>query len=72
MEPDRSEARNTSRILLYVALALFVVLALALVGSCRESSTDLDRVEPDDAPPVGLVVPAFAKAAPAVALLAQA
>lgn len=59
MEPDRKDARNTSRIMLYVALALFIVLAIALVGSCRESSTDLDHVEPDDSPPVGLVVPAF-------------
>lgn len=58
MEPDRKDARNTSRIMLYVALALFIVLAIALVGSCQESSTDLDRVEPDDSPPVGLVVPA--------------
>ena len=60
MEPDRPDARNTSRIILYVVLALFVVLAIALVGSCGESSTDLDRVEPDDAPPIGLVAPAFA------------
>lgn len=52
MEPDRQNARNTSRIILYVVLALFVVLAIALVGSCQESSTDLDRVEPEEAEPI--------------------
>lgn len=53
MEPDRRKARNTSRIMLYVVLALFVVLAVALVGSCRESNVAPDRVEPEQVDPEG-------------------
>lgn len=52
MEPDRRKARNTSRIMLYVVLALFVVLAIALVGSCQESNVAPDRVEPEESGPV--------------------
>ena len=52
MEPDRRKARTTSRIMLYIVLALFVVLAIALVGSCQESNVAPDRVEPEEVDPI--------------------
>ena len=47
MEPDRQKARTSSRLMLYLALALLVVLAIALVGSCRESDVAPERIAPD-------------------------
>lgn len=48
MASDRQNARSTSRIMLYVALALLVVLAVALVGSCQETNVTEDRIAPEE------------------------
>lgn len=49
MAADRQDARSTSRTLMYLVAALFlIVLVVILVRGCHESNTREEIINPDD------------------------